>query len=71
MYSLSSYRNSYRKSAPQEIRTFFSIPLVTEPHSQRWNKILITEYDFAVNAVMTAIHKIFTVHDLANKLLIA
>ena len=35
--------------------------------------MLITEYDFAVNVVMVidiAIHKIFIIHDLANKLLI-
>ena len=49
----------------------FSIRLATEPHSQRWNKILISEYDFAVNDVMTAIHKTFIIHDLVNKSLIA
>ena len=34
-----------------------------QSHSQRWNKILISEYDFAVNAVID-------IHDLVNKLLI-
>ena len=33
-------------------------------------KILISEYDFAVNVVMT-IYKTFISHDLVNKLLIA
>ena len=32
--------------------------------------MLISEYDFALNIVMTAIHKIFIIHDLVNKLLI-
>ena len=32
--------------------------------------MLISEYDFAVNAVI-AIKKVFTSHDLVNKLLIA
>ena len=41
-----------------------SIRLATEPHSQQWNKILISEYDFAVNVVID-------IHDLVNKLLIA
>ena len=49
----------------------FSIPLATEPHSQQWYKILISEYDFAVNAAMSSIHKLFIIHDLVNKLLIA
>ena len=49
----------------------FSIRLATESHSQPGNKILITEYDFAVNVVMIKsinIHKIFISHDLINKL---
>ena len=40
-----------------------------EPHSQRWNKVLISEYDFAVNVI-----KIISIgihNDLVNKLLIA
>ena len=52
----------------------YSIRLATEPHSQWWNKILITEYDFAVNVVTAtnnAIHKAFIGHDLDNKLFIA
>ena len=35
--------------------------------------MLISEYDFAVNVVIVtdiAIHKIFIIHDLVNKLLI-
>ena len=48
---------------------FFSY-LAIEPDSQRRNKILITEYDFAVNAV-TAIDKVFISHNLVNKLFIA
>ena len=43
----------------------FFIYLATEPHSQRWNKILITECDFAVNT-FTAINKVFISHDLVN-----
>ena len=39
----------------------FSIRLATEPHSQRRNKILIFENDFAVNVVMTAIHLLFMI----------
>ena len=52
----------------------YSIRLATEPHSQWWNKILISEYDFAVNVVTAtnnAIHKAFIGHDLDNKLFIA
>ena len=49
----------------------FSICLATETHSQWWNKILISEYDFDVNVVVTAIYKTFIIHDLVNKLLIA
>ena len=48
----------------------FSTRLATEPHSQRWNKILISEYDFAVNIVISAVHKLFIIHDLVSKLLI-
>ena len=48
----------------------FSTRLAAEPHSQRWNKILISEYDFAVNIVISAIHKLFIIHDLVSKLLI-
>ena len=32
--------------------------------------MLISEYDFALNIVITAIRKIFIIHDLVNKLLI-
>ena len=42
----------------------WSIRLATEPHSLRQNKILITEYDFAVNVVMViniTVHKEFIV----------
>ena len=46
----------------------FTIHLATEPHSQRWNKILISEYDFVVNVIM-AIG--IAIHDMVNKLLIA
>ena len=52
----------------------YSVRLPTEIHSQQWNKILITEYDLAVNVVMVtniAIHKAFISHDLVNKLFIA
>ena len=52
------------------MRAWFFIYLATEPHSQGWNKTLINEYDFAVNAV-TAINKVFISYDLVNKLFIA
>ena len=32
--------------------------------------MLISEYDFAPNVIDIAIYKIFTIHDLVNKLLI-
>ena len=32
--------------------------------------MLITEYDFTVNVVMSAIYKAFIIHDLVNKLLV-
>ena len=50
----------------------FFIHSVTEPHSQRSNEILRSEYNFAVNVVMViniTIHKVFISHDLFNKLL--
>ena len=53
----------FKLSSPQVKRVdsvTFSIHLAREPHSQRWNKMLISEYDFAVNVAMVisiAIHK--------------
>ena len=32
--------------------------------------MLITEYNFTVNVVMSAIYKTFIIHDLVNKLLV-
>ena len=31
----------------------------------------MSEYDFGVNVAMSTIHKIFIIHDLVNKLIIA
>ena len=44
--------------------TSFFNRLATEPHNQRLNKILISEYDFAVNVVIVInidIYKIFII----------
>ena len=74
----------YKISAPQEIWTLFTkkgmdsfifYPVQPQSHTTQFKlkafQIIIGKYNFAVNVVMTAIHKTFISHHLANRLLIA